>query len=284
MTAPRKTPSRLRIDAILGTARVLLFLFCCTGVLILVSMLPITRVGSMSMLVLGVASSVGAFIVTCVFARWESISLSSIGVALDRGSATRLALGLLAGFVVLGIQWSLMWVPGHVHWEEAEPVSLGVVATTIAAFLFLSAREEIAFHGFALRRLDTLHGLWPALIGVSILFSLEHVAGGNSLLNAFAGAGMGSMLFGMAALATRGLAVPVGIHAAWNIGDWLRGGKSMPGIWRPVIEPGYESETQAWGLLTYVAVMGLAIGAFWYFGRRQNCPTGRAVSTPTPTI
>jgi len=33
----------------------------------------------------------------------------------------------------------------------------------------------------------------------------------------------------MAALATKGLALPIGLHAAWNIGDWARGGKGTGG-------------------------------------------------------
>ncbi len=78
---------------------------------------------------------------------------------------------------------------------------------------------------------------------------------------------MGSLLFGMAAIATRGIAVPVGIHAARNIGDWLRGGKSMPGVWRPIVEPGYESEMGVWGLVTYMVVTGLATCVFWYYWR-----------------
>lgn len=81
---------------------------------------------------------------------------------------------------------------------------------------------------------------------------------------------MGSLLFGMAAIATRGLAVPIGIHAAWNIGDWLRGNKEMPGVWSPVVEPGYESYVQATGLSSYVIVMALSIFAFWLLYRTRQ--------------
>jgi len=81
---------------------------------------------------------------------------------------------------------------------------------------------------------------------------------------------MGSLLFGMAAIATRGLAVPIGIHAAWNIGDWLRGGKETPGMWRLVVEPGYESYVQATGLFTYMMVMALSTFGFWLLYRTRQ--------------
>ena len=261
-----------RHKTLLAVARVLLFMLCCTAVLIATSALPLARSGKNSLLLLGVVSSVGAFLVTCLFARWDSLSLTSVGASLDRGSIPRLAFGLVIGSTLLGVQWAFMWACGHIRWEFSQVVSHGTFAAMIAAFLLLSAREELAFHGFALRRLQTLIGLWPAQIGIAIVFALEHVVGGNSLAPALAGAGMGSLLFGMAAIATRGLAVPIGIHAAWNIGDWLRGAKENPGIWRPVVEPGYESYTQVTGFFTYMTLMALATFAFWlvYCARRSN--------------
>lgn len=253
-----------------SVARVLLFMLCCAAVLIATSALPMARTGSASILVLSVVSSAGALLLTYAFTRWESRSVASVGASFNRRSPMRFTIGLLIGGLILGSQWLLMWACGRVHWELAEKISPGTFATMVAAFMFLSAREEIAFHGFPLRRLHDIFGLWPAQICVAALFALEHLAGGTSLQNAVAGAAMGSLVFGMAAIASRGLAIPIGIHAAWNIGDWMRGGKATPGIWRPVVEPGHESYVEAAGLGSYVLVMAIATFILWFYHRAHS--------------
>lgn len=270
MNITSRMSSIVRNSKILAIARVLLFLVCCTLALIATSALPLARSGKTSLLFLAIVSSVGAFLITWAFTHWDSISLTSVGVGFGRGSITRLAFGLAVGFVILGAQWALMFVCGRVQLKFSQLFSLSTFVPIATAFLFLSAREELAFHGFALQRLRSIVGLWPAQMAIAAVFALEHMAGGTSPINALAGACMGSLLFGMAAIATRGLAVPIGIHAAWNIGDWLRGGKETPGMWRLVVEPGYESYVQATGLFTYMMVMALSTFGFWLLYRTRQ--------------
>src|SRR5205814_5127242 len=81
--------------------------------------------------------------------------------------------------------------------------------------------------------------------------SLEHVAGGSTWLHAFFGAGVGSLLFGMAALATRGLALPIGLHAAWNFGDWVHGGKDSIGLWHPIVADGFRHRADSAAMVCY---------------------------------
>jgi len=260
----------IRNEKLFVAVQVLLFLLCCTIVLIVTSALPLVHSGDMSILFLGLLSCAGSFFVAYLFVRWNAMPLASSGVSFNRNFAVHLGFGFLVGTAILGAQWAAMWACGHVHWERSPVVSMTTMTTTITAFIFLSAREEIAFHGFALRQLSAHFGLWPAQLGISIMFALEHVVGGNSWLNALAGAGMGSLLFGMAAIATRGLAIPVGMHAAWNTGDWLRGGKTAPGAWHPVIDPGYESYVQISGLLTYMLLVAVATSGFWMLYRARQ--------------
>src|SRR6266705_3115687 len=102
---------------------------------------------------------------------------------------------------------------------------------------------------------------------VVLAFAAEHMAGGLPLSRAILGAGVGSLMFGMAAIATRGLALPIGLHAAWNFGDWIRGGKGFGGYWTPVVENGFEEQTMFWGMISYVLVIGLATLGFWRWHR-----------------
>jgi membrane protease YdiL (CAAX protease family) len=112
-------------------------------------------------------------------------------------------------------------------------------------------------------RLERFFGLWTAQIIVALAFAAEHHAGGYSWFNALLGPFIGSLLFGMASIATRGLAVPIGLHAAWNFGQWVLGEKDLPGLWRPVVEESYRAHVDHVGLIGYVVVFGLATAAFW---------------------
>ena len=86
---------------------------------------------------------------------------------------------------------------------------------------------------------------------------------------------VGSLLFGMASIATRGLAVPIGVHAAWNIGTWLLGMKGQGGVWQQIVEPENEQSAEVFGMAAYVVVLGTATLLFWiYFRRASNVRSG----------
>jgi membrane protease YdiL (CAAX protease family) len=140
----------------------------------------------------------------------------------------------------------------------------------LLGYLALSCREELAFHGYPLRRLDSLFGLYPAQLLIALLFAAEHVLGGYSWANALMGASTGSLMFGMAALATRGLAVPIGLHAAWNFGQWIIGGKEIPGLWIAVIEREFRVSVERASMISYLVVMGMATCCFWLWHRRRT--------------
>jgi membrane protease YdiL (CAAX protease family) len=154
------------------------------------------------------------------------------------------------------------------QWTRSPDVGSRDAVVMLITYIFLASREELAFHGYPLRRLRSAFGLWPAQLAVALVFAAEHAVGGVTWLHALLGAGVGSLLFGMAALATRGLAVPIGIHAAWNLGDWMRGGKGPGGLWSPV--GGYQDHADRATTLGYVFVMLSATLFFWLWQRRED--------------
>ena len=250
-----------------SVGRVLLFYIGC--VVILATIAPLAPLGSepTTMLFIGALTSFGAFCLTLLFGRWEGLRLGDIGAWPDRRSPLRLAFGFLIGLFLVGLHTGIVRSTGHVQWVRASGIGFPDAMITLIAFLLLSFREELAFHGYPLRRFKTLFGLWGAQLIVAIVFALEHKAGGNSWKNAFLGAGVGSLLFGMAAIATRGLALPIGLHAAWNVGDWLRGGKGSTGYLKAVVENGFEERTALVVMTSHVLVMCSATLAFWWWYR-----------------
>src|SRR5258706_1276523 len=250
--------------------RVLLFLAACAFALTLTASLPVGPRGPLQLLTIAFLASLGSFALTVLFVRWDGLRLRDVG-AMPKGSSLGLfAIGFAFGLFLIALHSFLVAIAGHVHWIPAVRPTASQASLVLTGYLFLATREELAFHGYPLRRLQEFFGVWGAQATISAVFALEHMVGGWPLAQALWGAAIGSLLFGSASVATQGLAVPIGIHAAWNIGDWLRGYKPEAGLWRPKIQAGFEGAAASAGLWCYVGIMALAIFAFWCWHRRRR--------------
>lgn len=257
--------------------RVLLFFFICALLLILAGPLCSRLPGQLSQVALGSITTVATVIVTGLFLRWEKLHFRDAGAAPDRLSPIRLLAGFALGLLLVVLQTWFVMLAGHVRWVRVPSAGLVPVGIALLAYVALASREELAFRGYPLRRLNDCFGIWSAQFVVALVFALEHVAGGSTWASAFLGAFVGSLLFGMAALAMRGLAVPIGLHAAWNFGQWTLGEKETSGLWRPVVEQGYKQHVDHMGMLGYLLVFGSAIVGFYLFGTFKG-----TVSTSEP--
>ena len=247
-------------------ARISLFFLICALLLILAGPFCSRLPGQLSQVALGSITTVATVMVTGLFLRWDKLRFSDVGAAPTRQSMIRMLVAFAIGLLLVALQTCFVMLTGHVHWVRNSSISLASVGTALLAYLTLASREELAFRGYPLRRLDSSFGLWRAQFVVALVFSLEHVAGGSTWTNAMLGAFVGSLLFGMAALATQGLAVPIGLHAAWNFGQWTLGEKDTSGLWKAVVEQGYGLHVDRMGMLGYLLVFGSATIAFYVFG------------------
>ncbi len=238
--------------------RSILFMIGCASILAAVAPLFSGVTNKWHELGIGLAGALGAFLLTVLFLRWEGLTLQAVGAAIDRGSPLRLLIGFFIGLLLVGTWAAALNIFTDLKWATQPVVPWSGLAVALAAYVALSAREELAFHGYPLRRLNASFGLWKAQIFVAVVFALEHRLGGSSWMQAFMGSGIGSLLFGMASIATRGLAVPIGMHAAWNYGQWMLGLKGSPGIWKAVIPEGRSEGIEMAAKVIYVVVIATA--------------------------
>jgi membrane protease YdiL (CAAX protease family) len=217
-----------------------------------------------NILTVGIAFVCTIFI-TFLFVRWEHVKLQQIGILPGKESARRLLTGLLAGSVLASLQPMFVLMLGHVTLYRSSSVNAVGVITSLVLYLLVALREEVAFRGYPLRVLDDKLGSLRAQIIVAVLFIIEHKIGGMNWFQAIAGPGMGAVFFGMAALKTRGLALPIGLHTAWNFVQWFLGFKPEQGVFQIRVEKGFETRVELGGWLSYVAVMmlGICILMFW---------------------
>ena len=254
----------------LALVRVIFFVIGCAVILAAASPIGSKLPGKWTELVTGTLASLGAFGLTVLFVRWEKLSLADVGTAINGRSVVRLVCGFILGLSFVALWAALSAMVSPVQWVRASGGGLPAVLVSLATYLVLACREELAFRGYPLRLLNRLFGLWFAQIFVAVVFSAEHKLGGLSGMSALIGAAVGSLLFGMASLTTRGLAVPIGVHAAWNFGQWALGLRGGSALWRPVVREGFQESVDFTGTIIYLLVFGSATLAFWLWRRRRQ--------------
>jgi len=154
----------------------------------------------------------------CQAARRKPIS-ELLG-AFDWKWPSQLAIGLGAGAALMAIPAAFLaagnWVTWRMNADWAETIGATLLMLAAAA-----AAEELLFRGFLFQRLIDGLGAWPAQLLIAALFTLTHSDALAELgpLGYLAGANIfaASILFGLAYLRTRSLALPLGLHFAANV-------------------------------------------------------------------
>jgi membrane protease YdiL (CAAX protease family) len=247
-------------------ARVLLFIVACALVLAFVAPIAGMVPERMRVIFTGVAAGTVALVLTVLFTRWDGVSLGSVGAALTPRSPIKLAFGFFVGLVLVAVWAALSATASHFRWDRTPGSNSLDSALALLGYMALACREELAFRGYPLRRLEQRFNGATAQVSVAALFALEHRLGGTSWSDTLLGIFMGSLLFGAAALATRGLAVPIGLHSAWNFGQWTLGLKGAPGIWHATGVQVDDQRAYWTAMATYVVVILLATFAFTWWG------------------
>jgi len=250
--------------------RVLLFCFCSAVVLAIASGITKTVSSQWQQQVLLLIAIVVTFILTLLFTRWEKLTLHEIGVSFTSRSFPRICIGLAIGLAMAFLQPLLVLVFGHIKFVASPSFNATALLLNFMLYILVAWREELAFRAYPLRSLAYAIGPWKAQLIIAAIFSTEHLIGGMNLQHAVFGAGIGAIFFGLAALRTKGLALPIGLHIAWNFGQWCVGFKEAPGIWQAIVEKGYENRFDIVNSGCYLFVMILAITTFYFCWNKKQ--------------
>jgi uncharacterized protein len=173
-------------------------------------------------------------------------------------------LGLFIGAALMFLPSFFLMVFGWVAWQN-QPLDFSPLLSVTLLFIGVAVAEEVLFRGFIFQRLIAAIGQWPAQVIIGAYFLLIHLnnPGMTGTIKMFASVNifLASIMFGLAFIKTKSLAMPIAIHfmANWvqgvvlgfgvsgneqasllkpilsNVPDWLTGGAfgleaSLPGL------------------------------------------------------
>ena len=131
-----------------------------------------------------------------------------------------LCLGGLMGSALMLIPALIMWLFGWVDWQW-NPTGLPTLPSVVLLFAGVAIAEELLFRGFIFQRLISGLGQWPAQVILAGYFLLTHLNNpgmtGDAKLLAGINIFLASILFGLAFIRTRSLAMPLGLHFMANL-------------------------------------------------------------------
>jgi len=132
-------------------------------------------------------------------------------------------MGLFIGALLMLIPALILFVFGAVSWQIST-VDLSKILSVTLLFVAVAVAEEVLFRGFIFQRLIGALGNWPAQLIIAAYFLLIHLnnPGMTGSIKLLAGINifLASVMFGLAFIQTKSLAMPIGMHFMAN---WVQG-------------------------------------------------------------
>jgi membrane protease YdiL (CAAX protease family) len=178
----------------------------------------------------GGSVSIALLAVTYFFLKSEKLTYVNIGISFSKGTLIGLILSLVAGMVFFGCFYLVyLWLTPVIIVRLQDKFDITLILLPLLSLLMLAAMEEIAFRGYALKKLEMAIGARGAIYLTSLAFGLYH----GVTFDSITGPALWGLLYAVLAYWLKGLAVPIGFHAGANLIQALFAEKSRyaDGIW-----------------------------------------------------
>ena len=128
--------------------------------------------------------------------------------------------GSLIGLALMLIPAFMLWIFGWVHWQW-NLSGFSIFLSTVFLFAGVALAEELLFRGFIFQRLIAGLGQLPAQMITAGYFLLTHMNNpgmtGDVKVLASINIFIASLVFGLAFMRTKSLAMPLGLHFMANL-------------------------------------------------------------------
>lgn len=165
--------------------------------------------------VLGIFGTVSILVITWIFLRVEKKSFRDIGLNWEAKTPTQFLKGIFIGIGIACTMLLLVISFTDLIIELSDDYELASFLFFSLAFIPTALMEEIAFRSYPFLKLNKVLGLRFSQVFLAILFALYHF-GEGPLINLFIGPGVWAFVYGMAAVYSKGIAMPTGLHFGVN--------------------------------------------------------------------
>ena len=165
----------------------------------------------------GIMGTLVAFFTTMLFLKFDRKQFSDIGLTFERNTVVKFFGGVIVGVVIMGLLATSVMYFTNVGIKVNPRSNLLHFLLSTAPLLPLAFMEELGFRAYPLEILKDKVGIRLSIIITSVLFGLSHFAKGSSIAGSFYGPAVWGLIYGLAAIYSKGIALPTGIHYAANL-------------------------------------------------------------------
>ena len=205
------------------------------------------------------------FFVTWIFIKSEKKTFAEYNLVWRKNTPLKFLQGLAIGVTSYALITLILIVFAELKIQKNQETINPWIWFSYLAILPASLMEEIAFRSYPFSKLNKAFGLRLTQLIVLIAFALEHIALGWSILGAFLGPGIWALIFGIAAVRSKGIALPTGIHVGLNLVQSIIGGSrgGVESVW--VISQNESPSNNTVNLITRILVLltGILLTEFY---------------------
>lgn len=229
-----------------------------------VMMLP----GGIPSLYYGIWGTAGAFLTAALFLRLKKEKLASIGLVWERLTIFRFIIGMGIGCILFFFVIGFVMILGGGFFKPVQTIHYRELLLGLLPVLPLALMEEIGFRSYPLVKLEREYGIWTAQVIIAVAFAFYHMLNGWGIAVSFYGPFVWSFVFVLAAIRSKGIAVPTGIHFSLNIMQNLAGMKNNG---NPLFTIAYKNEVNQYvGISVHLLVLFLACIATQIYVKKRK--------------
>lgn len=194
-------------------------LFCTffTGIFVVLSFAKNFIPNNFERLAHGIIGTLAAFFTTALFLKFDRKPWSAIGLSIRRNTIVHFFTGVMAGILIMGLLVTVSLYFSNVTMQVNPAGNIWNFLLVTLPLIPLAFMEELGFRAYPLEILKDKIGIRLSIIITSLLFAVYHIANGWTIASSLYGPAVWGLIFGLAAVYSKGIAMPTGIHYAANL-------------------------------------------------------------------
>lgn len=224
----------------------------------------------------GITGTIAAMLATWIMLRYENKSYKDYGFTWRKDTIVKFMKGILIGSAIFLLIIIILLLFTDISIAQRNKPWDPFSAFWYFSIIPLALMEEIAFRSYSFIKLNKIFGLRITQLIVAIAFALYHIIQGWDFQVAFLGPAIWAFVFGLAAIWSKGIAMPTGIHVALNLIQQVLGmkGGDTGSIWelkhKTTASAESISQTDTIGIIIQLFVLVSAILFTEYYLRKTK--------------